>query len=616
MCGIAGILAYGRGAPKPSLPELHAIREAMVLRGPDGARDWSSPNGEMLFGHRRLAIQDLLDRALQPMISADERFAIVFNGEIYNTPELRQKLEAQGAAFRTTSDTEVVMQLYARKGPAALDDLRGMYGLAIWDEREKTMFLARDPYGIKPLYYADDGRTIRFASQVKALMAGGGVPAIPDPAGLAGFCLLGSVPEPYTIYKTVKLLPAGHAMLVKVGEPKAEPRQHASVTAVLAQGPAAVSPGEAKERIQAALKDSVAKHMLADVEVGVFLSSGVDSGALLGLMRDVGQPRPRAITLGFAEFEGTAADETPLAREIAARYGANHVVRRVDAQEFRADADKILAAMDQPSIDGVNTWFVSKAAKEAGLKVAISGVGGDELLAGYSTFDSIPKLVSSLSVPAAIPGVGWLSRALGGLVLPWLSRDNPKALSVLEFGGSYPGAYLLRRGLFMPHEVASVLGPDMAREGLAQLDPLNHIAAVIPAAAQSPLSRVGALEASLYMRNQLLRDTDWAGMAHSVEVRTPLVDYELLKSLAPVLPQLAGRFGKQCLGAAPSQPLPASIVDRPKTGFGIPVGAWQASLTGAKADQGPGRLISRRWAAHVLAQVPGLHAPGAERLAA
>src|ERR1035437_2648952 len=298
------------------------------------------------LGHRRLSIIDLTDRASQPMTSGDGRLVVVFNGEIYNYPQLRVELETAGGRFRTTSDTEALLHLYARNGAEMVHRLRGMFAFAIWDEEQRRLFLARDPYGIKPLYTANDGWTFRFASQVKALMAGGDILCAPEPAGIVGFHLFGSVPEPFTLYRDIRALPAGHTQLVDTAGPR-EPKPYANLAEVVAKGAANPTPAaELPERVRAGVLDSVRAHLLADVEVGIFLSAGVDSGAVLGLMRDAGQREIRAITLTFEEFRGTSEDEAPLAARVCKHYGARHIVRRLSEQEFVQDLPVILEAMD------------------------------------------------------------------------------------------------------------------------------------------------------------------------------------------------------------------------------------------------------------------------------
>jgi asparagine synthase (glutamine-hydrolysing) len=597
MCGINGVFAYGAAAPAAEAAELLAVREAMAARGPDGAGLWWSADRRCGFGHRRLAIIDPTERAAQPMASADGRLAITYNGEIYNFPQLRRDLEARGTRFRTASDTEALLHLYALHGAAMTGMLRGMFALAIWDQTRRGLFLARDPYGIKPLYLADDGRTLRFASQAKALQAGGGISREPEPAGLAGFHLFGHVPEPFTLYRDIRALPAGSTQWIDAAGAGA-PRPYVSLPAILAEAGADPAPAsELGERVRAAVGESAAAHRLADVEVGAFLSAGVDSGAMLGLMRDAGATNMRAITLGFTEFDGTSEDEAPLAAKVAALYGARHEVRRVDRAEFEADLPAILAAMDQPSIDGVNTWFVAKAAREAGLKVAISGLGGDELLAGYPSFTDLPRWRRRFGGLAGLPGVGPLSRGVLQALAPAVLRDRPKAAGMLEFAGSWPGVYLLRRALFLPHELPALIGAEIAREGLQRLDVFRRLAASLAPDPGSDVGRVCALESAHYMRDQLLRDADWAGMAHGVEIRTPLVDVELLRTLAACLPNLRPGAGKAALAAAPTTPLPAAVAQRAKTGFGVPTASWVA---GAPASRRKG-LASRDWARRVFA---------------
>jgi asparagine synthase (glutamine-hydrolysing) len=594
MCGINGIFSYHPAAPAALRSELIQTRDHMSARGPDGAGEWWDKSARVGLGHRRLSIIDLSDRASQPMASAGGDVVVTFNGEIYNHPELRRELESEGVVFRSTSDTETLLHLYIRDGRSMVSRLRGMFAFAIWDRRLDGLFLARDPYGIKPLYTANDGWTFRFASQVKALLAGGHVSRDPEPAGVVGFHLWGSVPEPFTLYQEIRALPAGHTQWIDAAGAH-EPQAYVSIAGIFAEGATqSFDRHDTALRVREAVRNSVAAHLLADVEVGVFLSAGVDSGALLGLMKDAGQQRVRAITLAFEEYRGLPEDESLLAAEVAREYGADHVIRFVSEQEFRADLPALLSAMDQPSIDGVNTWFVAKAAREAGLKVALSGLGGDELLAGYPSFRDVPRWASRTWMPARVLGVGFLSRQLTEAF--GLLSDKPKARGFLEHAGTYEGAYLLRRGLLLPFELSSVLDAETIDAGLARLGLMDRIrdAALTPRPTAA-LSRVASLESCWYMRHQLLRDCDWAGMAHSLEIRTPLVDIELLKQLAPITPLLRAGEGKRALAAAPSRPLPEVVSQRAKTGFTVPTGRWIARQ--ANATKG---AASRAWARQVI----------------
>jgi asparagine synthase (glutamine-hydrolysing) len=614
MCGINGIFAYHSASSAPEETELLSTRETMRARGPDGAGAWWSIDRRCALGHRRLSIIDLSDRASQPMTSDDGRFVVVFNGEIYNYPQLRRELEANGVRFRTTSDTEALLHLFALQGAEMVHRLRGMFAFAIWDQVRRRLFLARDPYGIKPLYTTNDGWTFRFASQVKALLAGGHVSRDPEPAGIVGFHLFGSVPEPFTLYRDIRALPAGNTQWVDAGGPK-EPKPFCTLAEVLAKGAADPVPeAEFGERLRVGVVDSVRAHLLSDVEVGIFLSAGVDSGALLGLMRDAGQVETRAITLAFEEFRGTSEDEAPLAARVCKHYGARHVVRSLSKQEFFNELPAILEAMDQPSIDGVNTWFVSKAAKEEGLKVVMSGLGGDELLGGYPSFVDLPRWRRWFGPLAVIPGLGLFARKVIGDIAPDLSRSRPKALGLLEYSGTWAGAYLLRRGLFLPSELTQVIDAEMAREGLRRLQPLRSLSASLVPDPISDVARVCVLESAHYMRNQLLRDADWVGMAHSLEIRVPLVDFTLLRSLASVIPALTPGTGKAMLAKAPTVPLPDEIVTRAKTGFNVPTGSWldtaviNASVPLARRPRAKG-LISRRWALAVLGGMAPVYVP-------
>jgi asparagine synthase (glutamine-hydrolysing) len=537
------------------------------------------------------------------MISDDGRFVVVYNGEIYNYRLLRAELETAGVCFRSNSDTEVLLHLYAREGVGMVTRLRGMFAFAIWDSVKRGLFLARDLYGIKPLYTANDGWTFRFASQVKALLAGRQISRDPEPAGIVGFHLFGCVPEPFTLYRDVRALPAGHVQWIDEAGPR-EPKPIASLAEIVADVSRIASPAaELPERLRTGLRDSVRAHMLADVEVGIFLSAGVDSGSLLGVMRDVGQQQIRAITLAFEEFQGTSEDEAPLAAQVAAQYHAKQIVRHVSEEEFQRDLPNILEAMDQPSIDGVNTWYVAKAAKEAGLKVALSGLGGDELLGGYPSFVTLPRWRRRFGPLASIPGLGQLARLIIPTVAPEFARARPKALGLLEYANRWSGAYLLQRGLFLPHELGAFIDHDLLREGLRRLRPFDRLAASIVPDPGSAMARVSVLESSNYMRHQLLRDADWAGMAHGIEIRVPFVDAALLKAVAPTFASLVLGAGKAALAQAPSRSLPEEFAARAKTGFAVPTGAWIAKTAGSKptdAGQRPKGLVSRDWSRLVL----------------
>jgi asparagine synthase (glutamine-hydrolysing) len=570
MCGFATEFSYSRSAPPVSASRLQKASAAMTVRGPDGAGEWISADGCVGLVHRRLAILDLSESGAQPMATPDGSIRIVFNGEIYNFRELRAQLERKGYRFRSQSDTEVLLHLYQEYGRGMVRQLRGMFAFALWDARARGVLLARDPFGIKPLYYVDDGACLRAASQVKALLAAGDIDTSPNAAGHVGFFVWGHVPEPWTLYKGIRALPAGTTLWIEQYGQMAQPETYFDLTTELQdieEHPETLRPSEVQERLRVALADSVAHHMIADVPVGVFLSSGLDSTSIAALAAEHTQEAMRTVTLGFAEYRSSPNDEVPLAEEFAREFGFEHSTRWVQRAEFEADWDAVMAAMDHPSIDGVNAYFVSKATHELGLKVALSGLGGDELFGGYSSFQDIPRLVRYIK-PFSFLGKGfrWVSGAL------LRQFTSPKYASLFEYGGSYGGAYLLRRGLCLPWELPQVLDGDLVREGWRELSSLNLLHATTSDIKSSRL-RVSALETAWYMRNQLLRDTDWASMAHSLEVRVPLVDIVLWREVMKLV--AAGHLvSKSDMARCSRRRLPAAILGRTKTGFSVPIREW------------------------------------------
>ena len=573
MCGINGIFAYGASAAPVDREELVRSRECMRSRGPDAADVWVSDDGRVGLGHRRLAIIDLSPAGAQPMRRG--ALAIIFNGEIYNFRELRARLEAKGRTFTSHSDTEVMLYLYEEMGEEMLGELRGMFSIALWDGAKRRLLLARDPYGIKPLYYADDGGTVRIASQVKALIAGGNVDKRFDPAAAAGFFLRGTVPEPFTMYRAIRALPAGSYCYVDANG-VGEPRQYFSIAATLRDGvehARQVSEQQREELVHDAVLESVRYHMVSDVPVGAFLSAGIDSSAIVAFARESGASDLQTMTLRFEEYRGRDNDEAPLATRVAQQYGVRHEIRELTLQDFRAELPRIFAAMDQPTVDGLNSYFISKAAAELGLKVALSGTGGDELFGGYTSFRDIPRWMPVTSVLSKVPGLGEGVYRLNTALAKRSRHISPKMGEILRHGASYAGAYLVKRGRFLASELPEVMGAELAKEGLERLNLVKLIERAVTPDPGTPYARVAALESSLYLRNQLLRDMDWASMAHSLEVRVPLVDAHLLRRLAPVLVTRKGR-GKGILANAPHPPLPDEVRTRRKTGFTLPIKEW------------------------------------------
>ncbi len=595
MCGIAAVFTYNGRHRCDIAGSLNIINSVQRMRGPDGEGTWVSVDGLVGLGHRRLAVIDLDDRAAQPMATVDGRVRITFNGEIYNYKELRRDLEHAGYQFCSQSDTEVLLHLYRQYGPQMTSHLRGMYAFALWDEAQKGLLLARDPFGIKPLYYANRDGVIRVASQVKALLAAGNVDTAPEPAGHVGFFLWGSVPEPFTLYKGISALPAGTSLWVQQGNSQPRLETFCDVANEIIQARFNDNNGhsDAADLFRHAIEETVNYHLVADVPVGIFLSAGLDSTSLAALVARSGSQSVRTFTLGFSEYKGSTADETPLAESVARQLGTVHTTHWVSGSDFKDDIAGLLTAMDQPSTDGVNSYFVNKAAKASGLKVALSGLGGDELLGGYPSFRHVPA-ITRIARPFRM-----LGSAFRVVTTPALRRfTSPKYAGIFELGGSLGGAYLLRRGLYMPWELPELLDADMVRQGWRDLDPIARLDQAVPTGTP-PFQAVSAFETTNYMRSMLLRDTDWASMAHSLEVRVPLVDIELLRVVAS-LTRGATKPDKRTMARLAWLPknVPNALLDRPKTGFTVPVRQWMQPSTGAQ-ERG-----LRDWARFVYSKAP------------
>lgn len=544
--------------------ELLRLRDAQAHRGPDDAGAWFSPDGRMALGHRRLSIIDLSPAGHQPMGTEDGRLQIVFNGEIYNFRALRRELEERGFAFRSNSDTEVILHGYRAWGVRVFDKLRGMFALGLWDVEARELLLVRDPLGIKPLYYADTAGRVCFASEIQALRTvvdDGGL----DVEALARYLVWGSIPAPRTLYGHIRALPAGSYVRVRPGGMDA-PVSYFRLEEVFSSS-VAMSIDEGRKELFDALGDTASAHLESDVPVGAFLSGGVDSAALVGLLtgRDA---RLRTVTLAF---DVESLDESALARQAAELYGSDHREIPIRVDEIRDRMPEAIRALDQPSVDGVNTFFVSQAAVAAGLKVAVSGVGGDELFGGYQSFERVPRIrelhrrVGKWPRPlvvAAASAADWLP---GGRVASRVSK-------ALRHGHDEPGAYFAERSLFTEAEARRLLAPEVAGAVDGAVDELR---ARIDVNSLPRDERVSALEFSQYLGAQLLRDSDAVSMRHSLEVRTPLVDRQLLERACLVPPEVR-RAGpaKRYLREAPEQPVPEALWNRPKQGFTLPFDHW------------------------------------------
>jgi asparagine synthase (glutamine-hydrolysing) len=592
MCGIAGIFIEPGHSLNGMRERLTAMAQAMYHRGPDDEGIYCSPDGRVGLASRRLAIQDLSSAGHMPMSNDNGTVWLTYNGEIYNAAELRKELQSKGFQFRSHSDTEVLLNGYQAWGEEVVHRLRGMWAFAIYDNREQSngkLFLARDRLGIKPLYYARTLKTFVFASELKALQAARLTSHEISPAGLVGYLSLGAVPNPLTIYRDIHALEPAHSITISSAKSTsdAQPNRYWSLPTNTVE----CSDAEAVTQMREALKEAVRIRLVSDVPLGAFLSGGLDSSGVVGLMRAATSGPIRTCSIVFEEDKYS---EASYARAMAESVGAEHFERTITARDLAGELDNILAAMDQPTIDGVNTYFVSQTAKQAGLTVALSGLGGDELFGGYpNTFGGVPQMLRSLRMAQRIPGGSILAGAAIGLS-PHKHR-LARVRDALKHPASLSSAYLTRRGLFSLQQVRQLVTPEIWQESTKHFDAARHVAAkanseyngTAVCGKENLFQWVSRAELSTYTHQQLLRDTDVMSMAHSLEVRVPLLDHVLVEKALriPTRIKQQGTGPKPLLNAALGNVLPPAIRDRrDKQGFTFPFdiwlrGAWKADAT-------------------------------------
>lgn len=540
-----------------------------------------SSGSSIVLGHTRLRVVDLSDAGAQPMSSSDGRYVLVYNGEVYDFRNLRRRLEGLGHAFDSAADSEVVLHAWAQWGPACLGGLDGMFAFAIWDRRERQLYLVRDRLGIKPLYYhyAAARGALAFASEVRALLASGLLTPRLDPHALRSFLSQQTVPTPDSLIMGVWTVPPGCWLRVRlkdgrVGTPEIwrywDPLEAAEGRRdELAAADRTPLLCGLLERLQLAVE----RRMVADVPLGAFLSGGVDSSTIVGLMSRASATPVRTFSVAF---DDPGYDDGPYARLAAAHFGTEHLEVRLSDDELVECIPAAVASQDHPSGDGINTWIVSQAAREAGLTVALSGLGGDELFGGYPSFGRLAMLARTRPILGPIPRHG---RAAVGTLL---RRVRPgvagsKAAALLQTDGSVAEAYPILREVFAPLEADRLLtlpGPNGRAEGRPYTDSLRHalgMRSTVPT-----LACVAYAELTCYMRDVLLRDTDQMSMAHSLEVRVPFLDREVVE-YALALPEEARRPTnppKRFLIGAVADLLPQSVAERPKSGFAMPFDRW------------------------------------------
>lgn len=598
MCGFAGIISMGYPSCDPRMMA-SSVRESLRHRGPDSEGEWHEQKTcSISLVHTRLAIVDISPLASQPMHSPCGRYVLAFNGELYNREEIRSRLTVGPGNLRSGSDTEVLLHVLMERWSDGLSMLRGMYAFVIWDRQEQRALLARDPFGIKPLYLDHGGQgQLSFASEVRTLLRMRTQAREVDSEAVASFLSWGFIPEPRTLVKGIASLPAGCFGEWRHGRWRQGRHWHAPCGF-----DATLQEGEAAALVRSALRDSIAIHQCSDVPVGLCLSGGRDSASLMAL-----SPTPMAcFTLGFEE---QGFDESGIAAVLAREFGLDHRVQIVDQYAAAQQVQGYLRAMDQPSTDGFNTYCLTGFIRNSGWKVALTGMGGDELFGGYPTFERIPQLLQWHA------DLGARRKALARLHGQSSNAEPQRLAAFLNSDPTLANAYRCLRGLFSPQEVKKLL----QFWGLSvEVD--VPVTSSLMRGSQSfgdgegsdhPAAEIASLELHHYMSGQLLRDADVFAMAHGVEMRLPMVDPQLFAAVSRVPPALRFGGGKRLLQLATPEldPLLGSV---PKRGFSFPFQRWLDDRAGplatamnqasplACAEGIDTRPWQRRWALMVL----------------
>lgn len=566
MCGIAGLIGTA------SFQHQDAVRRmmnAIAHRGPDGEGLYAAASGQCVLGHRRLSILDLSSASAQPMASTDGRYHLSYNGEIYNFSALRAQLKQAGIQFRSKGDTEVLLQVLATWGEQGLARVNGMFALAFWDEHERTLLLARDQFGQKPLYWSRVAQGIVFASEIRAILASGLVPGKLDQAGLLGYLSYGAVQEPNTIIKNVQALPRSCYFLLS-----AEGKGSIQRFSKLGKSSRIDNASDLRDLFAAAVK----RHLVSDVPVGCFLSGGLDSSAIVAAAVHGLQSQLHTLSVVFPD--AIELSEQSHAKRIAEKYHTRHQEIPINNDGLRSLSEKAIQAMDQPTGDAVNTFIVAHAAVQAGLKVALSGLGGDELFGGYPSFADIPKMVK---FQKALHPAGLLFAKVIGMGDAW-DRRKGKLKDYFEAPRSILNNYLTRRRAFTSRQIGAVCHLH-AQSGWISGIPIetsNRLEAcirdmVLPDA-------IACMELEFYLGNMLLRDTDSMGMWHSLEIRAPFLDAEFSGAILSLEPdvRVPRKLSKWKLVEILGDWLPAGITQRSKQGFVLPFERW---LSGSWRDE-------------------------------
>lgn len=522
--------------------------------GPDDEGFFINKKNAMVLGHRRLALIDLSACGHQPMSYNNDRYTISYNGEIYNYKELRSELRQSGFTFSTASDTEVILAAFAAWGTRSFNRLNGMFAFALWDNKEEKLFLVRDPSGIKPLYVAHTKEGLAFSSEMKGFRP---LKYLQEEHENWKIFMMayGHLPEPVTTLKKVVPLKKGMYACYTPSTNNYVETQYVQNNFEEIQGNRA----QAIEQLKAGMSQAVNRHLISDAPIGVFLSGGLDSSVLTLLAHEVHPSHVSTLSLYFSDEDYSEKKYQDL---LISKLNCSYKQELLEEEEFHANLPAIVQAMDMPSCDGINTWFISRFAKSQGLKAVLSGIGGDEYLGGYPSFARMKKVKLLEKIPAKLLSAG-----------KYTALKSLKRLGYLSLGG-VAGKYLFLRGQFIPFEIANRL--NVSEEYVWKVLKEN---AGMPIDNLSNGNQASFIEVNYYMQNQLLRDVDVMSMAHGIEIRVPFLDKNMLNLFYRLKSKVkyTGEWPKQLLVDAYKDKLPAPIWKREKMGFGFPFRQWLAN---------------------------------------
>lgn len=556
MCGIVG-------AKCGSVETIEKMLQALSHRGPDDNGIIEDRDSRVILGNCRLAIQDLTSAAHMPMCDNNEKACITYNGEVYNFLEIRAELESKGYNFKSNSDTEIVLASYLTWGTSCLKKLRGMFAFAIWDKERRELFLARDRFGIKPLYWSSVNKTFLFSSEIKGLLVSGMIQGRVDYQSLWDYLSLGAVPPPKTMVRDINALLPGHAMIVRDRDIRIW--KYWDLDEVASNLDVPKKEAEAKETLLEILKDVSMLHMIADVKVGIFLSGGVDSTSMVGLLSQNGEMPLNTYSVGFAN-EDQSNDELKYARIAAERFNTDHTEYILRGDDIAEGLQSFFRYIDQPTTDGLNTYLISRKAS-TDVKVAISGLGSDELFAGYPQFRRLEKAGRWLPIGNSL--MGNISKHLPSFV-PGRIR-NP-----MEFYASdMAHRHTMIRTLFSEYEKLRIVRKEILGDSKPPSPIIDYYKDLL-GHGKDIVQETTYVETYGYMARTLLRDADSLSMANSLELRVPFIDHKLAEFVyaLPSELKLSRNDNKYILKTTLKDILPEEIKNRSKVGFNLPLRKW------------------------------------------